>query len=225
MFSSQASERRGLAPIMLSGVPLPWVEDLKHLGNTVQSDNSMSIDLTIKRAQFVGKVHSLNQEFHFCSPDVVMNLYKIYACSFYSSSLNDLFSSRLEQLYKTWNKTVQILYRVPMNTHTYLIDTVSKSLHPKVVLSARFVSFHRSNLSSSKHSIRLLAGLSSFDMRTSYGRNLKEISNGCSAPIKELTSVKVKKLMTYKVVPENEEWHQKPTWYCAKGAKKYHFFH
>lgn len=206
IFSPKVSERRGVSQIILDGVPLPWVEDLKHLGNTVQSDNSMTIDMTVKRANFVGKIHSLNQEFHFCNPDVVMNLYKIYACSFYSSSLYDLFSAKLEQLYKTWNKTVRILYNVPMDTHTYLIETISKSLHPKAMLSARFIGFHKTNLLCLKSSVRLLTGLFTLDQRTNYGRNLKNISDDCNIPIDELTKVKIKKLMTYKPVPNNEKW-------------------
>ena len=57
-----------------------------------------------------------------------------------------------------------------------------------------------------KSSVRLLAGLCTPDQRTSYGRNLKNISNDCSIPIAELTKVKVKNLMTYKPVPSNEKW-------------------
>ena len=85
MFSQKATERLGLPKIMLGDVSLPWVEKLNHLGNTLQSDNSMKIDITAKRAKFIGKVVSLNQEFHFCNPDVVTKLYNIYACSLYSS--------------------------------------------------------------------------------------------------------------------------------------------
>ena len=152
MFSSKPKDKLEVPPIMLSDLPLPWVESLNHLGNTLQSDNSMNLDLTSKRAKFIGKIHSLNQEFHFCNPNIVMKLYNIYACSFYSSSLYDLFGNKLHQLYRTWNKTVRILYKVPMNTHTYLIETISKSLHPKVMLCARFVSFHKTNLNCTKSS-------------------------------------------------------------------------
>ena len=163
---SKPCERRGLPPILLSGLPLPWVEDLKHLGNSLQSDNSMKIDISVKRAKFIGKVHSLNQEFYFCNPNVVMNLYNIYNCSFYSSSLYDLFSSKLDQLYSTWNKTVRILFQLPLDTHTYLIETVSKSLHPKVMLSSRFVNFHKTNSNTPRQAIQMLTRISCFDQRT-----------------------------------------------------------
>ena len=203
------AERRNVSPIIFDGVPLPWVEDLKHLGNIVQSDNSMTTDITVKRAKFIGKVHSLNQEFYFCNPYVVLNLYKIYACSFYSSSLFDLFSNKMNQLYRTWNKAVRILFNVPIDTHTYLIETISKSLHPKVMLSSRFVTFHRTNISCKKPSIRLLSSLASSDQRTSYGRNLKNISDDCNVPIDDLTNNLVKKLMNYKSPSDDQKWRVK----------------
>ena len=206
IFSSKVTERRNVSPILLDGAPLPWVEELKHLGNIVQSDNSMTTDITVKRAKFIGKVHSLNQEFYFCNPYVVMNLYKIYACSFYSSSLFDLFGWKLGQLYRTWNKAVRILFNVPMNTHTYLIETISKSLHPKVMLSSRFVTFHKTNISCKKPSVRLLASLASSDQRTSYGRNLRNISNECNIPIDALTNKLVKKMMTYNSPSDDQKW-------------------
>ena len=192
IFSSKAAEKRGVSPILLGNVPLPWVDHLNHLGNVMQCDNSMTNDISIKRAKFIGKVHSLNQEFHFCHPDVVMNLYKIYTCSFYSSSLYDLFSNKLDQLYRTWNKAVRILFDVPMDTHTYLIEPISKSLHPKVMLSSRFVTFHKTNTFCKKPSVRLLASLAASDQRTSYGRNLKNISNKCKMPNVDLSSRIVK---------------------------------
>ena len=49
-------------------LPLPFVNDLKHLGNVLQSDNSMTIDCNEKRAIFISKIYSLNQEFYFNSP-------------------------------------------------------------------------------------------------------------------------------------------------------------
>ena len=61
VFSPKANERLGLPPIMLKDLPLPWVDHLNHLGNTLQCDNTMTIDMTANRAKFIGKVHYLNQ--------------------------------------------------------------------------------------------------------------------------------------------------------------------
>ena len=81
-----------VAQIMLNGDPIPWEQQVKHLGNTLQCNNSMSIDCTLKRGKFIGKVNFLVQEFHFADPKVKMKVIDIYASSFCGSSLWDLFS-------------------------------------------------------------------------------------------------------------------------------------
>ena len=54
----------------MNELPLPFVNDLKRLGNVLQNDNSMTIDCNKKRAIFISKMYSLNQEFHFNSPEM-----------------------------------------------------------------------------------------------------------------------------------------------------------
>ena len=65
VFSKKKKELKNVAPILLNGDPLPWVQQVKHLGNILQCDNSMKIDCAMKRGRFIGKVNSLLQEFHF----------------------------------------------------------------------------------------------------------------------------------------------------------------
>ena len=62
----------------MNELPLPFVNDLKHLGNVLQSDNSMTIDCNKKRAIFISKIHSLNQESYFNSPEVILKLIFIF---------------------------------------------------------------------------------------------------------------------------------------------------
>ena len=56
-----------MCPILLNNLPLPYVTEIKHLGNTLQSNGSMSKDVSCKRAKFISKIHSLNQEFHYAN--------------------------------------------------------------------------------------------------------------------------------------------------------------
>ena len=71
------------------------------------------------------------------------------------------------------------------------------------------MNFQKTNLSGKKPSITIMTGLSTHDQRTSYGRNLRNISNDCGIPIDDLTNLKVKKLMTYRVVPNDQQWRVK----------------
>ena len=80
-----------ILPVKLNGDDLPWVSDVKHLGNFLDSGNSMKKDITTKKGQFIGKIISLLQEFHYDTSDIVMKIINIYAVSFVGSCLWDLF--------------------------------------------------------------------------------------------------------------------------------------
>ena len=129
VFSKKQRDLRDIAPIRLNGDPLPWVQQVKHLGNILQCDNSMKIDCTLKRGRFIGKVHSLMQEFYFADSKIKMRLINIFASSFYGSGLWDLSSTTCDRLYKSWNVAVRVCFDVPPTTHRYLIEPLSGMPH------------------------------------------------------------------------------------------------
>ena len=95
-----------LVPILLNKSKLPWVPSLKHLGMTLQSDNSMSIDIGEKWRKFIGKIQSLRQEFYFVDPNIMMKILEIYTMSFYGSPLYDIFSKECERIFSTYNSII-----------------------------------------------------------------------------------------------------------------------
>ena len=99
VFSKNKKDRGNISPVILYGNPLPWVTQVKHLGNVLQSDNSMSIDVLQKRGKYIGKVNSLLQEFHYVEPSIMTKLINIYATSFYGSGAWDISSAECEKLY------------------------------------------------------------------------------------------------------------------------------
>ena len=137
-----------------------------------------------------------------------MKVVNIYCVSFHGSCLWNLYSNSCEKLYKTWNVAIRQAWSVPFNTHRYLIEEISESLHPKVMLSSRLVGFRDALLSSPKYRIRVLANLRIGDKGTLIGHNLRKISIECKNEI--LTTGKVKKLMRYHRVPEVEKWRLSP---------------
>ena len=96
IFSKKLSDRIQVAPIILNDNPLPWVPQVKHLGNVLQNDNSMKVDCNLKRGKFIGKVNSLLQEFHFVKSEVIVKMFNIYVTSFYGSGLWDLMIQSME---------------------------------------------------------------------------------------------------------------------------------
>ena len=195
-----------VSPIILNGMPLPYVSEIKHVGNILQSNNSMEKDISVKRAQFISKVHSLNQEFHFSNPSFVMKLYNIYACNFHGSSLWDLYSDNVNRLFTSWNISIRILFDIPRNTHRYLIEPISDCSHVKTLLCSRLISFYESLCKSVKPCIRLMTNLCKNDVRTSIGKNLDNISYDCNVTVDNLTKNIVKNNLKYAEIPEDDQW-------------------
>ena len=192
---------------MLNGKALPWVNELNHLGNALQSNNSMDIDCDNKRFNFIRKISSLNQEFHFSSGDVKMKIFNIYAMSLYGSCLWDLFSHKCERLYKAWNVCVRISFNLSRYTHRDLIEPVSNVLHPKVILSSRYIGFHQTLTGKcNKAAVKMMSNLNRNDLRTSYGKNLNNISKACNIQISELSPRRVKESMKYKELSNEDKW-------------------
>ena len=54
-----------------------------------------------------------------------------------------------------------------------------------------------------------MANISKCDQRTTYGRNIKNISDECDKNSEVVTKYDVKKLMKFKSVPDNEVWRAK----------------
>ena len=94
----------------------------------------------------------------------------------------DLFSADCDRLYKAWNVAVRHAWNVPNTTHRYLIELISGSLHPKVMLASRYTGFVKSLLTSPKYPVRVLARLCATDNRTVMGCSLSQIGRECGIP-------------------------------------------
>lgn len=192
--------------VTLNGMPLPYVQEIKHLGNILQCDNSMKKDCNIKRAKFISKVHSISQEFHFANPVNVVKLYKIYACDFYGSQLWDLYSYDVEKLYNSWNVAMRILFDVPRSTHRYLIEPISGTVHIKTIIASNFISFYNRLNQSKKLCIRLLTNLCKNDFNSILCSNLHSIAEDCDTNVGHLTKNLVKNNMTISQISNEQKW-------------------
>ena len=207
VFSKNKKDHLNLQPVELDRVPLPWVSKVNHLGNVLQSDNSMSLDISQKRGKYIGKVNSLLQEFHYVQPDILTKLVNVYATSFYGAGTWDIFSKDCDRLYKSWNVTIRQVFGLDWSTHRYLIEHVSGCLHPQVMLSSRLVTFYKSLINTTKFPVRFLARLNEADMRTVLGRNLHTLLEKCGLQhLDDLQAKLVKQRCKYFVAPAEELW-------------------
>ena len=206
LFTKRKQNSNDLAPLVLDGCDLPWVKSIKHLGHTLQADNSMKLDIAQKRGAYIGKVNALLQEFGTVSPHILLRLIHTYAGSVYGSNLWDLFSNECERLYTSYNVTVRNVLRIDRCSHRYLLESLSDSLHLKTMILSRYVSFHKSLIECDKFPVRFLARLQEKDTRTVLGRTMAKLSELCNVDIDKLSSRLVKDKVKYRIPPENEQW-------------------
>ena len=206
IFTKYPIDTVNILPIYLNDVPLPYVDHVKHLGCTLQTDNSFTRDINQKRGQFIAKIHSLNQEFYFADSTVLIKLYNLYATSIYGSNLWNLFSNDVFRIYSSWNTAVRIVFKLPNTCHRYFIEPLSQSSHLMTMFCSRFVSFISSLENSSKICIRLLINLLKFDQRSVTAKNLRNIADRCNKDLNIIDKCIVKNCMTFQEIPLEEEW-------------------
>ena len=161
---------RVLPGLVLCGTPLPWVNQLKHLGNNITNtmDGSQS-DMKIKNAQYIDKNISLNQEFYFAHPKTKVQLNNIYNSHYTGSQLWKFGSREFEKLEATYNRSIKIMYDLPFSTHRYYIEPLSGHPHMSRVLVGRYLSFIAKIRASKKVALGQLLNIVQNDVRMTTG--------------------------------------------------------
>ena len=155
---------------------LPWVEDGKHLGNTLRNImNGMKKDSTIKRAQYINRSNELCQEFYFCTPETKFMINRIYNSHFTGSSLWDLFNKETRKVENSWSVSFRKIYNLPRNTHRYFVEPISEIPHAKTTLIKNFLGLIDQIQKTHKTVARNLLETIKLDVRSTTGSNLREI--------------------------------------------------
>ena len=200
VFTKKHVDLDQLMRIELNGNILPWVKTVKHLGHTLQMDNSMKLDITYKKGSFIGRTNSLLQEFGNVSHKVLLKVLCSFATNLYGSNLWDLFGPDCERVYTSYNVAIRNALKIDRRTHRNLIEPLSDIPHLKTLFASRFLRFHNSLRSSSKFPVRFLARLHENDLRTVHGRNIDEILRQCNIESRSPTEVKPKLSKTTSVI-------------------------
>ena len=179
---------RPLPPMYLCGDPLPWVRSAKHLGITIENKiDGMRKDILTKRADFINKNNEIIQEFYFSHPDTKIKINSIYNSHFTGSCLWNIFSRETIMVENSWNVAMRLMLDLPRETHRYLIEPLSNTLHIRKVLIQRFLKFLQQIMKSNKKSTKFLLNSILQDTRSTTGSNLRNILlRTCKSSIHEL---------------------------------------
>ena len=163
------------ASVILDGKPLPWVDHAVHLGHVLHQSVSMEKDCHRARAGFIDRSVDIREQFSFAQPSQIVNMVQILCTDAYGSMLWDLQSNPAEQYFKCWNTAIKLVYGVPRNTYTYLVEGFLAKDQPSLrnqVLS-RYPGFYRKLQSSPSKEVRMLVNMVSTDPRPNTCKNLR----------------------------------------------------
>ena len=115
--------------------------------------------------------------FAFAQPNQILQTVRTYCCSMYGAMTWSLFNEKAKQVFNCWSTCVKLAWGVPRATHTYLVDNLLSGGIPSLRSSilARFCKFYQSLRRSSSLAVRVVANISSMDIRSVTGSNLKNI--------------------------------------------------
>ena len=209
LFCGRQGRVRYPDPVQLDGKDLPWVESAVHLGHTLHQLVSMEKDCTRARAKYIERTVQLRQGLSFANPDQVLKAAQIYCTDGYGSMIWNLESAASEQLFKSWNTMVKLIYEVPRSTYTYLVEGHLAAGHTSLrnQILSRYPGFFRKLLDSPSKEVRVLARMVSGDPRSSTCSNLRYLEKltGLSKP-QFCSAAKVRAALPVKEVPVQEVW-------------------
>ena len=110
---------RYIEHVVMNDNTIEWADNVRHLGNFVDVALSDSLDCRYKRSMFIGYVNKLISKFGHLQPNVLLNLFNTYCCSFYGSPTWNGFNSCIT----AWNTGVRKGFDLPYTTHTWMGGT------------------------------------------------------------------------------------------------------
>ena len=170
---------------------------------------SMEKDCNRSRAKYVSKSVEIRNEMVLVKPQVVMKILQTYCHDAYGSMLWDLNSQEAESFYKCWNTNVKLVYGIPRNTFTYLVEGHFAKHIPSLrnQILTRYSGFFRTLLHSPSSEVQLLARLSVKDPRSPTYKNLELLKKrtNLEQPY-QYSQARIKSSLKNIEVPELETW-------------------
>ena len=128
-----------------------------------------------KRAKFISKVYSLNQEFFFASAETRLRLCHLYNTAFFGSNCWKFSSPEVEKFGKTWNVNNRIMFNLPRETHSWVVEELTGGKHFIQMIYSRFVKYLSVIKNNKKPVLKALYSTVNSDVRTTTGANIRKI--------------------------------------------------
>ena len=146
-----------------------------------------------------------------------MRALKLYLSSFYGAMLWNLAGERARQVFTAWNTAVKLTWECPRETKTFLLQNVLSSdmTSARTDILGRYSKFFLSLKQSACYEVRVLANYTARDLRTTTGKNLREVRDASGLDPVQSSWWKVKTAIASReqvVVPPQDQWRIKYLW-------------
>ena len=125
-----------LSDFFMHGNKIESVPYVKHLGRSIGKSDSDNIDCGI--SDLISRTNFVLSKFHMCSSDVKNYLFK----SYFGCCLWPLSGKHIDKFYCAWRKCVRRIWKVPYDTHCYLIKYLYGYIDIKFQILLRFCNFY-----------------------------------------------------------------------------------
>ena len=160
---------------------IQWRDQVRHLGNIVNSNLSDLPDCKVKCSTFNGSVNKLFGTYKGLKQDTMCQLFRSYCCSFYGSQLWDFKSEGFNKCCIQWNKAVRRLFNLNYRTHTWILGPlleqphISRQLHVKTLHFLYHMLQNGNNVVASIGKMALSCATSPIGRNMSYLRHMFDI--------------------------------------------------
>ena len=150
---------------------------------SLQQNLNFDADAATRRAGFIGRSVEVRDQFSSASPAHVLKAVRILCCHGYGAVLWRLNSSSASSFFKACNSCVKRVFRLPVNTFTYLVEGHLNAGAPLLrnMVLGRYSTFYQILMRSPSIEVSLMAEMIAMGARSTTACNL--------AYLKSLTSL------------------------------------
>ena len=185
------------------------METADHLGHTLHQVTNMEKDCQRARAKFIAKSLEVRNQLSFADPQIILKALQIFCTDAYGCMLWDLSSEAAESFFKCWNTNVKLVFGLPRNTFTYLVEGYFASSFTSLrnQIYSRYAGFFRKLILSPSREVQFLAKIVRADPRSTTCKNLKLLSEKTPLVQPEFySSARIIAALPVKQVPAAEQW-------------------
>ena len=152
------------------------------------------------------KASDIRDNLYFADPMQRVQAIQLYCCDGYGSMLWNFRSDFAQSYFKAWNIQVRLAWRVPPETHTYLVESffAAGQISLRSQIYGRYQKFIQKLVKSPSKEISFLSKVLVYDPRSTIGQNIWYLNKISECDILKSSSSAFKRMLPVNVVPDKE---------------------